>query len=97
MYQWKNYKIRTTGEVVTREYLRQLYYNTSFPPNWTEDVAVFLNADPILDILAPQDTEYRVWVLDGYIQDNNTKFWSPNWKEVDKYTSEERLAYNMQM
>lgn len=90
-----NFKLRKTGQIISREELLKLYSNTSFPVDpWPTSVYDFIEADPVISTLSPDEDEYNIPVEDGYIQRADGA-WIQQWKLVSKFKTQEELdAYN---
>jgi hypothetical protein len=97
MFYWTTYKMRSTGEIVTREFLREKHYNTSFPASWSSVTADFLGCDPIEENAPPESTIDTVWVSNGLTQDADSGIWKTVWKQQPRFTPEEFDAYKVQL
>jgi hypothetical protein len=86
---YASYRNRENGELITREQLRQLFSNTSFPPSpWPSFVYDHIGYDPIIDTTPPIIDDLHVAVENGIIQDENGN-WTTNWMVKDKFDTEE--------
>jgi len=84
------FRDRTTGEIKTKDQLRQDNRNMSMPQVWNEMTFDALNVDPVLR--APKPTEgigqYQSVVRDGVVQDANNN-WVEAWQIVDMFVDGE--------
>lgn len=80
-----NFRIRSTGEVVSQGELRRRNSNTSFPAVWGESVFEFLGVDPIFAAPQPTNTDPLKTVRqNGVVEDANGN-WVENWEVVDMF------------
>ena len=87
-----NFRIRTTGEVVSQGELRRRNPNTSFPAVWGESVLEFLGVDPIFAAPQPTNTDpLKTIRQNGVVEDANGN-WIENWEVVDLFTGETKAA-----
>ena len=80
------YRDRKSGEIKTKDQLKQENINMSMPKVWNEMTFDALNVDPIL--AAPKPTEgigqYQVVSRNGAVQDANDN-WVEAWEIVDMF------------
>ena len=58
-------RIRTTGEVITESEFRQLYKNTSFPPQLSEELINSFGGDVVFESPTPETGRYEIAFRDG--------------------------------
>jgi hypothetical protein len=80
------YRDRTTGEIKTKDQLKQENPNMSLPKVWNEMTFDALNVDPVL--AAPKPTEgidqYQFVARNGVVQDANSN-WVEAWEIRDMF------------
>ena len=90
------YRIRTTGEVLSQGQVRKLNPNVSLPRVWNANVCEVLGIDPVLASPKPDTTgDYKIVVRNGVVQDANNN-WVYAWVERDmfaEYTDEEGVVH----
>lgn len=85
---YSKYRNRETGNIISREQLRELFYNTSFPPSpWPQAVYDYIGYDPIIETTAPIVDDLHEAVSEGIIQ-NSQGQWTTNWIVKDRFSSE---------
>jgi hypothetical protein len=78
------YRIQSTGEVLTQGQIRKLNSNTSLPRVWDANVCAALGIDPVLAAPKPEVTGYTQAVRNGATQDANGN-WVQAWSVVDMF------------
>lgn len=77
------FRLKTTGEIVSKEQLRQMYWNVSLPVVWDTGTLEFLKVNTVLESPQPQNTDpLKTIVRDGVIQDSKGN-WVKNWAVID--------------
>ena len=78
------YRVQSSGEVLTQGQIRKLNSNTSLPRVWDANVCSALGIDPVLEAPKPEVTGYTQAVRDGATQDANGN-WVQAWSVVDMF------------
>ena len=78
------YRVQSSGEVLTQGQIRKLNSNTSLPRVWDANVCSALGIDPVLVAPKPEVTGYTQAVRDGATQDANGN-WVQAWSVVDMF------------
>ena len=79
------YRVRTTGEVLSQGQVRKLNPNVSLPRVWNDNVCEVLGIDPVLASPKPTPTgDYKTVVRNGVVQDANNN-WVYAWVERDMF------------
>ena len=89
------YRIQSTGEVLTQGQVRRMHSNTSLPKVWDANVCAALGIDPVLAAPKPETTGYTHAIRNGATQDANGN-WVQAWSVVDMfqdYTDEEGVSH----
>ena len=89
------YRVQSSGEVLTQGQIRKLNSNTSLPRVWDANVCSALGIDPVLEAPKPEVTGYTQAVRDGATQDANGN-WVQAWSVVDMfqdYTDDEGVTH----
>ena len=80
-----NYRLKSNGEIKTRQEVLELNSNISLPRVWNDDIHDVLGIDPILPTNPPSpSSEYKEVVRDG-IEQNADDQWVERWREVDMF------------
>ena len=79
------YRVQSSGEVLTQGQIRKLNSNTSLPRVWDANVCSALGIDPVLEAPKPEVTGYTQAVRDGATQDANGN-WVQAWTVVDMFS-----------
>lgn len=79
-----NFRIRTTGEVVSQGELRRRNSEVSLPSQWNSDTLDFLGIDAVFETPSPEVTELQIAVQDGVVKDSKDN-WTIAWKIVDRF------------
>jgi len=89
------YRVQSSGEVLTQGQIRKLNSNTSLPRVWDANVCSALGIDPVLEAPKPEVTGYTQAVRNGATQDANGN-WVQAWSVVDMfqdYTDDEGVTH----
>ena len=89
------YRVQSSGEVLTQGQIRKLNSNTSLPRVWDANVCSALGIDPVLEAPKPEVTGYTQAVRNGATQDANNN-WVQAWSVVDMfqdYTDDEGVTH----
>jgi hypothetical protein len=89
------YRVQSSGEVLTQGQIRKLNSNTSLPRVWDANVCAALGIDPVLAAPKPEVTGYTQAVRNGATQDANGN-WVQEWSVVDMfqdYTDDEGVTH----
>ena len=89
------YRVQSSGEVLTQGQVRKLNSNTSLPRVWDANVCYALGIDPVLEAPKPEVTGYTQAVRNGATQDANGN-WVQAWSVVDMfqdYTDDEGVTH----
>ena len=89
------YRVQSSGEVLTQGQVRKLNSNTSLPRVWDANVCSALGIDPVLEAPKPEVTGYTQAVRNGATQDANGN-WVQAWSVVDMfqdYTDDEGVTH----
>ena len=89
------YRVQSSGEVLTQGQIRKLNSNTSLPRVWDANVCTALGIDPVLEAPKPEVTGYTQAVRNGVTQDANGN-WVQAWSVVDMfqdYTDDEGVTH----
>ena len=89
------YRVQSSGEVLTQGQIRKLNSNTSLPRVWDANVCSALGIDPVLEAPKPEVTGYTQAVRNGATQDANGN-WVQAWLVVDmfkEYTDDEGVTH----
>jgi len=78
------YRVQSSGEVLTQGQIRKLNSNTSLPRVWDANVCTALGIDPVFEAPKPEVTGYTQAVRDGVTQDANGN-WVQAWTVVDMF------------
>ena len=78
------YRVQSSGEVLTQGQIRKLNSNTSLPRVWDANVCSALGIDPVLAAPKPEVTGYTQAVRNGATQDANGN-WVQAWSVVDMF------------
>jgi len=78
------YRVQSSGEVLTQGQIRKLNSNTSLPRVWDADTCAFLGIDPVLAAPKPEVTGYTQAIRNGATQDANGN-WVQAWSVVDMF------------
>jgi len=78
------YRVQSSGEVLTQGQIRKLNSNTSLPRVWDANVCTALGIDPVLAAPKPEVTGYTQAVRNGATQDANGN-WVQAWSVVDMF------------
>ena len=79
------YRVKTTGEVLSQGQVRKLNPNVSLPRVWNANVCNVLGIDPVLIAPAPAPSgDYKTVVRNGVTQDANNN-WVYAWVERDMF------------
>ena len=79
------YRVKTTGEVLSQGQVRKLNPNVSLPRVWNANVCNVLGIDPVLIAPAPAPSgDYKTVVRNGVTQDANNS-WVYAWVERDMF------------
>ena len=76
------YRIRSSGDVKTRDEIRALHPNASLPSVWNTEVCNDLDIDPILETPAPATTRFQSANKTGVEQDSLGN-WVWTWTVTD--------------
>jgi hypothetical protein len=79
------YRVQSSGEVLTQGQIRKLNSNTSLPKVWDANVCSALGIDPVFITPKPEITGYTQAVRDGVTQDANGN-WVQAWTVVDMFS-----------
>ena len=89
------YRVQSSGEVLTQGQIRKLNSNTSLPRVWDANVCSALGIDPVLEAPKPEVTGYTQAVRNGVTQDAKGN-WVQAWSVVDMfqdYTDDEGVTH----
>ena len=90
------YRVRSTGEVLSQGQVRKLNPNVSAPRVWNRNVCDVLGIDPVLAAPKPAPSaDYKTVYRDGVVQDANNN-WVQNYSERDmfaEYTDEDNVVH----
>ena len=89
------YRVQSSGEVLTQGQIRKLNANTSLPRVWDANVCESLGIDPVMIATKPETTGYTQAIRDGVTQDSDGN-WVYAWKIVDMfqdYTDDEGVTH----
>lgn len=89
------YRVQSSGEVLTQGQIRKLNSNTSLPRVWDANVCEALGIDPVLAAPKPEVTGYTQAIRNGATQDANGN-WVQAWSVVDMfqdYTDDEGVTH----
>ena len=78
------YRVQSSGEVLTQGQIRKLNSNTSLPRVWDANVCSALGIDPVLAAPKPEVTGYTQAIRNGATQDANGN-WVQAWSVVDMF------------
>ena len=78
------YRVQSSGEVLTQGQIRKLNSNTSLPRVWDANVCSALGIDPVLEAPKPEVTGYTQAIRNGATQDANGN-WVTAWTVVDMF------------
>lgn len=78
------YRVQSSGEVLTQGQVRKLNSNTSLPRVWDANVCSALGIDPVLETPKPEVTGYTQAIRNGVTQDANGN-WVQAWSVVDMF------------
>jgi hypothetical protein len=79
------YRVQSSGEVLTQGQIRKLNSNTSLPRVWNADICEFLGIDPVLAAPKPEPSAaYKQVGRNGAVQDANGN-WVEAWQESDMF------------
>lgn len=85
------YRVRDTGQTLSRFEVQQLYPNTSFPSgDWDQEVLNFANIDTVLEVEKPKDTEWVEYIPGELVLEDNQ--WKTSWVSRSKFTEEQVTA-----
>lgn len=76
------YRLRLNGEIKSKDEIKAMYENTSFPDVWNSALVENLGLDPVLESPIPITTRYQVAIKDGVEQNENGQ-WFWKWAVVD--------------
>lgn len=76
------YRLRENGAILSKDEVKQMYANTSFPDVWNAELVENLGLDPILESPTPTTTRYQVARKDG-IEQNEAGQWVWKWSVSD--------------
>ena len=79
------YRVQSSGEVLTQGQVRMLNFNTSLPKVWDANVCESLGIDPVLETPKPEVTGYTQAIRNGATQDANGN-WVQAWSIVDMFS-----------
>lgn len=83
------YRIRASGDVVSKQEVKKLHPNTSLPSVWGENVCDGLGIDPVLFTPKPSPSSaYKLVTEAAPIQDSEGN-WVGAWSEQDMSTDEQ--------
>lgn len=84
------FRIRSTGEVVSQGEIRRRNSNTSFPAVWNQSVFDFLGIDPVFASPQPSNTDPLKFIRqNGVVEDANGN-WVENWEVVDLFSGDDK-------
>ena len=89
------YRVQSSGEVLTQGQIRKLNSNTSLPRVWDANVCSALGIDPVFETPKPEVTGYTQAVRNGVTQDAKGN-WVQAWSVVDMfqdYTDDEGVTH----
>ena len=89
------YRVQSSGEVLTQGQIRKLNTNTSLPRVWDANVCESLGIDPVMIATKPETTGYTQAIRNGVTQDSDGN-WVYAWKIVDMfqdYTDDEGVTH----
>lgn len=73
------FRLKSTGEIVSREQLRQKHWNVSLPAVWNSSTLEFLGVDVIFETPQPSNTyPLKSVIRDGVVKDSKGN-WVQNW------------------
>ena len=78
------YRVQSSGEVLTQGQIRKLNSNTSLPRVWDVNVCSALGINPVLAAPKPEVTGYTQAIRNGATQDANGN-WVQAWSVVDMF------------
>jgi hypothetical protein len=78
------YRVQSSGEVLTQGQIRKLNANTSLPRVWDANVCESLGIDPVMIATKPETTGYTQAIRDGVTQDSDGN-WVTAWSVVDMF------------
>lgn len=88
------FRIKSTGEVVSQGELRRRNSNTSFPSVWNQNVFDFLGVDPILASPQPSNTDPLKTVRRNGVIEDSLGNWVENYEVVDMFADTTDLEGN---
>lgn len=83
------YRIRSTGEIKSKDEIIAANPNTSFPKVWSPELVENLELDPVFETPAPTTTRYQTAYKDGVKQVNGKWVW--DW-EIAEMEDEAKAA-----
>ena len=82
------YRIRKSGEVVSKQQIKQLHSNTSLPSVWGESVYDSLGIDPVTFPQKPAPSGAHKVVIQGAPNQDSSGNWVGTWSERDMTSDE---------
>jgi hypothetical protein len=80
------YRVRSSGEIKTKEELKKFHSNMSMPKIWNSNIHDALGVDPVNVVGKPEVSgQYKKIIRDGVEQDSKGN-WCEKWTEVDMFS-----------